>query len=160
MTDVSPNDIKQMVRDLVDDAIENSPRGAHRWDIVRRLRVEHPEVNDFAAPLDTYLLGVIDRAMKPKRSETAQFPGMGSPVGITVTIPDGEGHYSVKALQFATEDDLLADEAIHVQNVKGAREALALARRRNSRLIPVMQEHGLPTAGDALKKLVELGEED
>lgn len=160
MTELSPNDIKQLVRDIVDDAIENSPKGAHRWDIIRRLRAEHPEVNDFAAPLDKYLLTVIDKAIKPKRVETAQFPGMGSPVGITVTIPDGERHYVVKALQYATEADLIADERVHKENVKGAVHALSLAQRRNARLIPVMQEHCLYTAGDALKKLIELTEDE
>jgi hypothetical protein len=160
VTELTPNGLNQLVRDYVDDAIANSPKGAHRWDILRHLRSDHPEVGDYRAPLDTHLLSLIDKAIKPKRSETAPFPGMGSPIGITVTIPDGERGFVVKALQYATEADLIADEMLHQTNVTGAVHARDLARHRNKRLIPIMHEHGLSTAGEALSKLVELGEDD
>ena len=74
----------------------------------------------------------------------------------TVTTLNAEGAYVVKRLRYATKADLLADEQIHNDNVRKATEALERARKRNLRLIPLMDDHGYDIAGDALDHLEQL----
>lgn len=147
------SDITQLFRAYADEAADTDG-GASVLTLVDRLKREHPEVQDLGAEmLSDALRRLAENALKPMRSETMQFPGMGDPIGTTVTVPDGEGGHRVKRLRLATIPDLEADLAIHDENVAAAVHARSTADRRNRRLIPVMKEHSFDVAGDALALL-------
>jgi len=150
--------IRQWLREYAEEAID-SPNGAHPVALVSRLLDEHPEVRGHADELlEDALRGWANEAIKPKRMETAPLPGLGDSCPITVTAPDGEGGYIVKSIRLATVADLVADVAIHEENVTHALRGRRLALRRNDRLVPLMEEHGFELAGDALDLLEQQGE--
>lgn len=152
---MEPRDIQQILNGYVEEAI-HTDLGAHRYGLVDRLLHEHPGIADYGDRLlRNALLGMADKAMKPKRSETQQLPGMGDPVGTTVTVRDGEGSFAIKALDRATVEDLQVDLDIHRVNIDAAIRAHKLADRRNRRLIPIMEERGFGTAGEALRWLAQ-----
>lgn len=71
----------------------------------------------------------------------------------TVTTYAGEGGYMAKRIYQATETDLIVDAQIHDADVAKAIAAQRRAIMRNEALLPIMEEHGFLTAGEAIEWL-------
>lgn len=146
-------DVLREMRSIADDLIENSIEGAH-WLTVRETfkRLHADDLDSFALDyLDDYLMRLATEAVNDRRrSGNVQLALPGIEFDRTVTVPDGEGGFVVKHVRRATEADLLADEKVHDENVRSALDARGRARMRNRTLLPVMQEQGLATAGEAM----------
>jgi len=150
-------DIRQHMTAIADNLLETSANGVHWLPVKEQFVADHAaELDDFTDDLrDDYLRHVAANVVNSlRRDDNAQLelPGFGNIDG-TVTTFDGEGGYVTKKLAFATVDDLLRDAEVHAGNVQSARDALRRARIRNKALIPVMEEHGFATAGEALELL-------
>lgn len=154
---MTPLDVKQSMRSIC-EAQQSTPDGA-TWLSIRQ---EFEVIAADLSGLESFLLedflsncakGVLKSA---RRQHNAQLnlPGIGD-VDATVTTYDGEGGYRVKLIGFATEADLIADLAIHAENVTSAQDALQRAERRNRGLIPLMRSQGFAVAGDAIAHLGE-----
>jgi hypothetical protein len=76
----------------------------------------------------------------------------------TVTTVDGEGGHVTKFARHATRKDLESDLDLHDENERQARRAHERAILRNTVLIPIMEEHGFDTAGEAMDWLVANGQ--
>lgn len=90
-----------------------------------------------------------------RRNGNAQLslPGFGD-IDETVTTLDGEGGHVTKFARHATRRDLESDLELHDENERQARRAHERAILRNTVLIPIMEEHGFNTAGEAMEWLV------
>lgn len=140
---------------IVDELVD-LPEGVHWVRVRERFASEHPDV---IAELGDKLAwkaleNMAKEAIKPLRSRSSQLslPGIDE-IPATVTVPDGEGSYALKAIRWATVPDLEADRRIHAENVAAAVAAEDVAEKRNRVLIPIMEEHGFTTAGKAIEWL-------
>ena len=138
------------------DQLIDSPDGAHWSSLFDEFNRLHPDArHQVGADLFDEMLK--DKALKvmsdsDRRAGKTQLslPGIDAEWDATVTTPDGEGSFRRKRLERASADDLAADAAIHDQNVDAAIAARNRARQRNQVLLPVMDEHGFATAGEAI----------
>lgn len=148
-------EIRSEMADIAAEQIEQ-PEGVHWVKVRESFAAAHPDtLVELGEQLAWQQLGKLAAdSIKPLRSKSAQqiIPGMES-TPASVTVPDGEGGFVVKALRHATAAELVADELIHDTNVAAAIEARGLARTRNRVLLPVMEKFGLDTAGEAIAHL-------
>lgn len=111
------------------------------------------ELDDLSAGLfDDWLRRVArDVVANTGRGHTTQLslPGMGS-VDAFVTVPDGEGGYRRKKYIYASTTDIYADQKVHDDNYAAVGKARSEARQRDGIVLPVMEEHGFATAGEAI----------
>ena len=136
-----------------------TPSGSHWAEVIEDFNDRFPDAR-YEVGADMFDRYLKEQAVKittdtDRSSRTQQvLPGFGE-WDDTVTLPDGEGGYRRKRLQFATARDLTADYEIHRANVDRAVAALDRAENRNDALLPVMGQHGFGTAGDAITWLTE-----
>lgn len=133
--------------------------GAHWSSLYAEFNARHPDARYevgaelFDEMLKDKALKVMSDADRRTTRRQLSLPGIDAEWDATVTIPDGEGSFRRKRLERATADELTADEAIHTANVDAAVAARDRARQRNRVLLPVMDEQGFVTAGQAIEFL-------
>lgn len=154
------NQIKNHLRDIADQLLEDVD-GVSYMQVFDAFKssVSAEDLMDFGAEQVDELLrrwakDIVDGKRRNSNGQLS-FEGIGE-FDDTVTTLNAEGAYVVKRLRHATKADLLADEQIHNDNVRKATEALERARKRNLRLIPLMDDYGYDIAGDALDHLEQL----
>jgi len=155
---VNVAEIKAELTTIYEDLIDTVD-GAHWSTLFEQFNALHPDAR-YQVGADLFDEMLKDKALKvmseaDRRSGKRQLslPGIDAEWDATVTLPDGEGSFRRKRLERATAADLSADEAIHLANVDAAQAALDRATHRNKVLLPVMDEHNLATAGDAIEYL-------
>lgn len=148
-------EIRQSMVEIVERQVDGQA-GVHWVKVRDEFARTHPTaITDLGEELAWKQLGrLAEDAIKPMRSKSKQLPIPGmETIPATVTVPDGEGSYVVKAVRWAAVADLEADRQIHGENVAAAVEAERQAVTRNRVLIPVMEEHGFQFAGEAIEWL-------
>jgi hypothetical protein len=150
-------DVNHELTRIYDDLIDTA-EGAHWALLVDEFNRLHPDarteigVELFADSLKTKALAVMSAADRAGRVQL-ELPGISADWDATVTLPDGEGSYRRKRLERATRDDLIADLAIHRENVDRAQSALRRAVGRNDALVSLMAKFDFATAGEAIEYL-------
>lgn len=150
-------EIKAELTSIHNERMQN-PSGSHWAEVVSEFNQRFPDArHEVGADMfDRFIKGeAIKVTTDTDRASRTQLklPGFGE-WDDTVTLPDGEGGWRRKRLQFASADDLRADYEIHRENVDRAVAALDRAENRNDALLPTMAEHGFDTAGDAIAHLL------
>jgi hypothetical protein len=150
--------IKAELATIYEELIDTAD-GAHWSSLYAEFNDRHPDAR-FEVGAELYDEMLKDKALKvmsetDRRAGRRQLslPGLDAEWDATVTLPDGEGSFRRKRLERATASDLVADEEIHRMNVDAAVAALDRATQRNTVLLPVMEDHGFVTAGDAIEYL-------
>lgn len=152
-------DIAAELQSIHDEQIDTND-GAHWARLVEEFNARYPDARDDIGPgmFDDWLRHKALEVMRDsdrRASKQLSFPGIGD-IDATVTIPDGEGSFRHKRIERATGPDLVADLAIHEQNVSAAIDARNRAQKRNDLFLPVMDDHGFATAGEAIEYLSEV----
>lgn len=151
-------DIAAELSSIHDEQIDTD-QGAHWARIVEEFNCRHPDARyDVGAGmfdewLKTKALKVMQESDRRAGKRQLTLPGIDAEWDATVTVPDGEGSFRRKRLERATASDLEADLAILEENLRGAIDSTNRGRQRNQVLLPVMDEHAFPTAGEAIEYL-------
>jgi len=150
--------IKAELAAIYEELIDTAD-GAHWSNLYTEFNARHPDAR-FEVGAELYDEMLKDKALSvmketDRRSGRRQvsLPGLDAEWDATVTLPDGEGSFRRKRLERATASDLRADLEIHRANVDAAVAALDRGTQRNTVLLPVMEDHGFATAGDAIEYL-------